>query len=122
MSKILIIEDDPYVRRFYERLFSLEKYNIDMSGNGEEGIEMAKKSKPSLILLDIMMPSMNGLDVLKKLKSDDETRDITVVMLTNLGDEGTAEKAVEYGADGFIIKSNVEPAELIKTVNGYLKN
>lgn len=121
MGKILIVEDDPYVRKLYQRLFSFEKFDIEMASNGEEGLVKAKSYKPDLILLDIMMPVLNGIDVLKKLKTDVETKDMIVIMLTNLGDEQTITMATKLGADGFIVKSNTEPEQLLKTVEGYLK-
>jgi len=120
MAKILIIEDDPYVRRFYERLFNLNKYDIEMAESGKEGIEKAKVHKPGLILLDIMMPVMNGLEVLQKLKEDPEIRDCSVVMLTNLGDEETVKKAIQMGANGFIVKSAVPPRDLLREVDKYI--
>lgn len=120
MSKILIVEDDPYVRKFYQRLFSLEKFEVDLAPDGEEGLEKAKLL-PGLILLDIMMPGMNGLDVLKKLKEDPATKNIPVLMLTNLGDDSTVGKAAELGADGFLVKSNTAPEQLLNSVKSYIK-
>lgn len=121
MQKILIIEDDPYVRRFYGRLFSFEKYQVEMAANGEEGIELAKKNKPDLILLDIMMPVMNGMEVLAKLVGDPETKDCPVVMLTVLGDEETIQKAKDLGAKGYIVKSDAEPKDLLAKIESFLK-
>ncbi|OGG11918.1 hypothetical protein A2Z00_04310 [Candidatus Gottesmanbacteria bacterium RBG_13_45_10] len=121
MANILIIEDDPYVRRFYERLFRFNKCDVDLAANGAEGIEKAKTLKPHLILLDIMMPEVDGIQVLEKLKKDDTTKDCLVVMLTNLGDDETIKKATELGADGFIVKSNVTDEELIKKVEAYME-
>src|SRR3989338_7841880 len=122
MSKILIIEDDPYVRKLYERIFSFQKHDVSMAADGQEGLEMAKEKKPSLILLDVMMPKMNGLEVLEKLKSDQETASITVLMLTNFGEESIVKKAMEKGAEGVLIKSDFPPEKLIEKVDEYLKN
>jgi CheY-like chemotaxis protein len=120
MAKILIIEDDPYVRRFYDRLFHLNGYDAELAEGGLQGLAKAKELKPTLILLDIMMPTMDGFQVLEKLKSDPETKDIAVVMLTNLGSSESTKKAVQLGASGFIIKSDTPPEELLRMVDGFV--
>ena len=120
MSKILIVEDDPYVRKFYERLFSHEQYEVEIAGDGEEGLQKAKSFQPNLILLDIIMPKMDGLQVLQKLKTDPETKEMDVVMLTNLSDSETVKVATRAGASGFIIKSQADPERLEALVEQYL--
>lgn len=121
MAKLLIIEDDPFVQRFYERLFRLNNYETEIVSDGEEGILKAKLLKPDLILLDIILPKINGLDVLKRLKEDPSTKDFTVVMLTNLSDNEVAKKAAELGANGFIIKSQIPPEKLPEKVHEYIR-
>ncbi len=113
---ILVIEDDPLMARMYQKIFKFEKYDVALAGNGEEGLEKARKCNPSLILLDIMMPKMNGLQVLEKLKDDLDTKKIPVVMLTNLAGEKDAEKALIKGAVKYIVKSQHEPKEVVKIV------
>ena len=120
MTQILIIEDDPFVRRFYERLFRLNGFDITLAKNGEEGLKLAREIKPPLILLDIMMPDVNGLDVLQLLKDDPDTKDLEVIMLTNVQDIASAKRAAELGASAFVIKSNVTDEELISIANRHL--
>jgi len=120
--QILIIEDDPYVQRVYQRLFSAKKYSFEMVATGAEGLAKAKSLKPKLILLDIMMSPMDGMTVLKKLKGNKETKNISVVMLTNLGEEEYIKQAYASGADGYMIKSDFEPSEIVKEVDKYLKS
>lgn len=126
MAKILIVEDDPLMSRMYQKIFTFEGYEVDMAENGEVGLEKARTSKPTLILLDVMMPKMNGLQVLEKLKSDPETKAIPVVMLTNLAGESDAETAMTKGAVKYIIKSEHEPKEVSSMVKeilaGYTRN
>ena len=93
-----------------------------MAADGLEGLEMVKKVKPTLILLDIMMPKMSGLEVLKKLKSDNETASITVLMLTNFGEEKIVKEAIAKGAKGVLIKSDYPPDKLVNKIDEYLKN
>ena len=94
MARILIVEDDPLMSRMYQKIFIFEKYDVDMAANGEEALEKIRTNRPTLILLDIMMPKLNGLQVLDKLKSDPDTKAIPVVILTNLASEKDAENAM----------------------------
>ncbi len=119
MTKILIVEDDPLISRMYERIFAFEKYEVELANDGAEGVKKAKLFKPSLILLDVMMPKMNGLQALKKLKDNSATKKIPVVMLTNLSGQKDAETALSMGAIKYIIKSEYEPkqvCDMVKTI------
>lgn len=126
MAKILIIEDDPLMSRMYQKIFKFEGYDVEVAGNGEEGLSKAKSVKPTLILLDIMMPKMNGLQVLEHLKADSTTKAIPVVALTNLAGQNDADKALSLGAVKYIIKSEHEPKEVANMVKeilaGYTRN
>ena len=120
MAKILIIEDDPLMRRLYQKIFTFEKYEVESAEDGEEGLEKARKVKPTLILLDVMMPKMNGLQVLEKLKADQDLKKIPVVMLTNLAGQKDAETALAKGAVKYIVKSEYEPKQVADMVKGVL--
>ena len=126
MSRILIVEDDPLMSRMYQKIFTFEKYDVELAGDGEEGLEMAKKVDPTIILLDVMMPKMNGMQVLEKLKLDPSTKSIPVVMLTNLAGQQDAEDALSKGAVKYIIKSEYEPKQVAAMVKeilaGYTRN
>ena len=126
MSKILIVEDDPLMSRLYERVFKFEGYEVDVAMNGREGLEKVRAFAPSIIVLDIMMPEMNGLEVLDKLKADPDTKKIPVVVLTNLAGSQDSEAALFKGAVKYIVKSEYEPksiANMIKEVlAGYTRN
>ncbi len=91
---LLIVEDDPIMARLYEKIFTFEDYEVVMAKDGKEGLVKAREGKPLLILLDIMMPKMNGLEVLERLKADPKTKKIPVVILTNLAGEKDAETAL----------------------------
>lgn len=126
MAKILIVEDDPLMSRMYQKIFSFENYEVEIAADGQEGLDKARTGKPTLILLDIMMPKMNGLQVLEKLKADPETKAIPVVMLTNLAGQQDAETALSKGAVKYIIKSEYEPKQVANMVKeilaGYTRN
>ena len=120
MAKILIVEDDSLLSRMYQKIFESEKYDVVMAKDGQEGLDQARREKPVLILLDIMMPRMNGLQVLEKLKGDKETKEIPVVILTNLAGEHDAERALSLGAVKYIIKSQYRPKEVEEMVRGII--
>ena len=117
MSKvILIVEDDPLMSRMYQKIFTFEKYEVKTAVDGVDGLEKAREIKPMLILLDVMMPKMNGIQVLEKLKSDPETKMIPVIMLTNLAGEKDAESALMKGAIKYIVKSEHDPKQVVAMV------
>ena len=121
MAKILIVEDDPFVQRFYKRLFEVSKLQVEMASDGQEGLRKAREMLPDLILLDIVMPKLGGMDVLALLKTDEATKNIPIVMLTVLNDQDTVKKATRLGASGFIIKSEIEPEKLLEKVSEYIR-
>ena len=120
MAKILLIEDDKLMLRLYQKAFGFENYEVETAVNGEEGLAKVKSGKPDLILLDIMMPKMHGLEVLDRLKADPEVKDIPVVILTNLAGEEDAETALAKGAVKYIIKSEHKPKEVVDAVKQVL--
>ena len=126
MAKILIVEDDPLMSRMYQKIFTFEGYTVEMAVNGQECLDKARQNPPSLILLDVMMPVMNGLKTLEQLKSDPATKSIPVVMLTNLAGQQDAEAALSKGAVKYIIKSEHNPKEISDMVKeilaGYTRN
>jgi CheY-like chemotaxis protein len=126
MAKLLIIEDDPLMSRMYQKIFSFEGFQVDTASNGQDGLAKVKVDNPTLILLDIMMPIMNGLEVLDKLKADPDTKGIPVIMLTNLAGVADAETALAKGAVKYIVKSEHEPKDVVAMIKeiiaGYTRN
>jgi len=126
MAKILITEDDPLMARLYQKIFTFEGHEVETAENGEEGLEKVRSYKPDIVLLDVMMPKMNGLEMLEKLKLDPETKSIPVIMLTNLAGQQDAETALSKGAVKYIVKSEHEPKEIADIVKevllGYTRN
>lgn len=120
MVKILLIEDDPLMVRLYQKIFTFEGYEVAVAMGGEEGLKKVKSFKPTLILLDIMMPKMTGLEVLDKLKADPEIKKIPVVILTNLASQRDAETALAKGAVKYIVKSEYDPKQVTEMVKGIL--
>ncbi len=120
MTKILIVEDDPLMSRMYQKIFKFEGFDVDFASDGVEGLEKIRSTKPTLVLLDIMMPKMNGLEVLEKIKLDPETKTIPVIMLTNLAGTQDAESALSKCAVKYIIKSENEPKQVVNIVKEIL--
>ncbi len=112
--------------RMYEKIFKFEGFDVELAADGEEGLDKIRSIKPTLVLLDIMMPKMNGLQVLEKVKQDPETKAIPVIMLTNLAGSQDAEAALTKGAVKYIIKSEFEPKQIVNMVKeilaGYTRN
>ncbi|MCA9392141.1 response regulator [candidate division WWE3 bacterium] len=120
-EKILIIEDDFFIRELYDRQFTKDGYTVVTSEDGPDGLVKASSEHPNLILLDIMLPKLNGLDLLRTLKSKDETKDIPVILLTNLGQESVIKEGFEYGAESYLIKSAYTPSQIIDEVKSFLE-
>lgn len=120
-KQILLIEDDMLIRELYSRQLALSGLPTDAFDNGIDGIAAAQKKHYDLILLDIMMPRMNGLEVLKVLKGDEKTKNMPVLFLTNLGQDSILQEGAKLGTIGFLIKASYTPAELIGEVNKILE-
>lgn len=126
--KVLLIEDDQLIQRMYQKMFIFEKFEVETASDGEEGLDKARTMdpKPTIILLDVMMPKMNGMQVLEKLKQDPALKAIPVVMLSNLAGENDVETALSKGAVKYIIKSEYDPKQVSNMVNeivaGYTRN
>lgn len=116
MAKILIIEDDPLMSRMYEQIFSFDQHEVKVADDGEQGLLAAKEFKPTVIMLDVMMPKLNGFEVLDRLKIDPELKPIPVIMLTNLSSEQDAQTAMLKGAVKYIVKNKYGPKEVSKMV------
>lgn len=117
---VLIVEDDKFLSKIFQTKLSKEGFNIALAGNGKQALELAKKQKPALILLDLIMPVMSGFETLEALKADAELNDVPVIVLSNLGQESDIQKAKELGAVDFMIKANVAIQEVVKIIRTHL--
>jgi CheY-like chemotaxis protein len=120
MAKILLIEDDELMLRMYQRVLSIEGFAVEMAVDGQAGYDKAKVFQPDLILLDVMMPVMNGLQTLEKLKQDPETKNFPVFMLTNLANKPDADFALKKGALKYLIKSDYDAKEVVVAIKEFL--
>ncbi len=120
MAKILLIEDNEFIARLYENIFTLEHYDVQVASGGEKGLETAKSWMPDLILLDIIMPNLSGIKILERLKAEDSTKSIPIVMLTVIGEEEVIDQCFKLGASGYLIKPSLNPDQVLKEVQTYL--
>jgi DNA-binding response OmpR family regulator len=117
MKKILIIEDESALQKTLGEVLSQQGYEVLSALNGEIGLKLAQSKKPDLILLDLILPKIHGFDVLKKIKDNPETREIPVIVLTNLESIEDIKKAMELGATTYLVKANYSLEELTIKIN-----
>lgn len=120
VPKLLLVEDDIALRDIYSARFADEGYNVAVASDGEEALVQAAKEKPDLVILDIMMPKISGLDVLQELKRNPETKDLKVIMMTALGQDSDREKGKQLGATRYLVKSQVTLEDVVNTVKEVL--
>ena len=118
---VLIVEDDEMISSMYKMKLDAGGYEVLIADNGADGLETAKKEKPDMILLDVILPQLDGFSVLEGLKENEGTKNIPVMVLTNLGTEEDMEKGKKMGAVDYIVKANLTPAEVINKVAEHLK-
>lgn len=118
--KVLIVDDDAFLSGIYATKLELDGFEVATARDGEEGLKAAMREKPDLILLDVLMPKLDGFEVLKRLKADEETKKIPVIMLTNLGQKEDIEKGLQDGAVDYLIKAHFVPAEAVDKIKKVL--
>lgn len=121
MADILIVEDNDMLNRAYKTVLEKNGHNVQSATNGEEALTAIEEFKPKVILLDLLMPKMGGIDFLKAFKDHKANKDVKVVVLTNLGKEETVKEAMDLGAYKYIIKAHSSPADLAALVNHLIK-
>ncbi|MDO8499377.1 MAG: response regulator [bacterium] len=118
---VLVVEDDVFLADIYKKKFEMEGFKVTVSDNGEKGLADIKKKKPDIIMLDILLPKLDGFAVLQQLKADKEAANIPVILLTNLGQKDDVKKGLEMGAVDYLIKAHFKPSEVVdkirKTLN-----
>jgi CheY-like chemotaxis protein len=121
-KRILFVEDDKAISEMYARALTRQGYSVDFAYNGTEGLEKGQNGNYDLVLLDIMMPGLTGIEVLNKLRGEDGNGlpNTKIVILTNLGQDKTSEEALKSQADGYIIKAEVVPSELAEIIGKLL--
>lgn len=120
-THLLLVEDDTFLASIYRTKFEQEGFKVSVAENGEVGLEAAKKKRPDLILLDILLPHLDGFTVLQELKKEKSTASVPVILLTNLGQKEDVEKGLALGAAAYLIKAHCRPSETVAQVKKILK-
>jgi len=121
-NNVLLVEDDSFLANIYKTKFEMEGFGVFIADNGEAAVDEAKKKIPNIILLDILLPKMDGFMVLEALKKDNTTKNIPVILLTNLGQKDDVEKGLQMGAVDYLIKAHFKPSEVVEKVRKVLGN
>ncbi|MBM3206474.1 MAG: response regulator [Candidatus Staskawiczbacteria bacterium] len=123
MSKknILIVEDDQFFRELLKKKLTSVGFSIIEASNGEDGIEKVKSKKPDLIILDLLLPNIDGFEVLSKVKTSSDTSSTPVIIVSNLGQQEDIEKGMKLGANDYLIKSQFDIESIVSKINNILK-
>ncbi len=115
-KSVLIVEDDQFFSGLVAQKLNQAGFEVLLAGGGEEALNVLKEKNPSLIILDLMMPGMDGFEVLSRIKKDEKTKEIPTVVLSNLGQRDEVDRAISLGADDFLIKVNFTLDEIVEKV------
>ncbi len=118
--KILLIEDDAFLASVYATKFELEGFTVLTAADGEQGLKMAETHVPNIVLLDILMPKMDGFEVLHRLQLDPKLAKVPVVMLTNLSQKEDVERCLKEGATDYLIKAHFVPSDAVRKIKKIL--
>jgi len=121
MTSILIVEDDPMISEIYQRKFSDVGFDVFTAETGEQGLHIAKKEKLDVVLCDLIMPKLDGFGVIEALRGGDYDANIKIIISSNISEKEDRDRALLLGADGFIVKSEFTPSELVAEINRFLK-
>ncbi len=115
--KILCVEDDVFLSDLIAKKVTDNKGKLLHAGNGEDALKLIESEKPDLVLLDVLLPGLDGFEILKKIRENPVTKDLPVIILSNLGQKNDLEKGKQYGATKFLIKATVSLEEIVREIN-----
>ena len=122
MKTILLVEDDPFLIDIYTHKLKISGFEVKLADNGRKALEIIKKEKPDLVLLDIVLPEIAGWEVLKKIKDGGSNNDLKIIILSNLGQKEEVEKGLKLGAVRYLIKAHFTPSEVVEEIKKVLKS
>ncbi len=121
-KKILLVDDDMYIRDLYTEILKDENYDVASAEDGQMALDMFQSDHFDLVLLDIMLPKIDGIQVLEEIKKKPENKEIPIIMLTNFGQEDLVKKAVTFGSADYLLKYNITPGEIVQKVSQLLNS
>lgn len=116
MTKIAIIEDDPVISQMYRMKFEADGFDVQLASDGKRGVVLAEAFSPDIILLDLQMPEMDGVEALTIIRKNDWGKNIPVIILTNLGEEESPKELRALGIHSYIVKANLTPRQVVQRV------
>lgn len=116
MPQILLVEDDPFIQDIYQTALEQADFEVKIAEEGDQALRSMEQEKPDLILLDIVLPGMNGWDVLNEIKSDSDLKDVKVFVLSNLNQKDEVDKGKNLGADRYLIKAHYTPSQVVEEI------
>jgi CheY-like chemotaxis protein len=119
--EVLLIEDDRAVLEMYRMKLELDGYKVNVATDGDEGLQRARELRPDIIFLDVRLPKKDGFEVLEGLRTDPETSDIPVIILSNYGEKELVDRGLKLGANEFLIKAQTTPSSLSEGIGEWLK-
>lgn len=119
-KKVLLVEDDPFIADIYLTKLKETGFSVETAKDGREALEKIKEKKPDLLLLDIVLPGIDGWEILKEVKKNEAWKDIKILILSNLEQKPEIEKGLRLGADKYLVKAHYTPSEVIEEVKGVL--
>lgn len=120
MTKIVLVEDDEFLIDVYKAKLEKENFEVEVVKEGDKAVEKIKTTKPAIVLLDIVLPNLDGWGILKNLKNDPETKDIPVIVLSNLAQEEEIQKSMQLGAAKYLVKAQYIPSEIAQEIKKIL--
>lgn len=119
--KVLLVEDEEFIRDLFKRQLDLSGFTTDAFGTGKDGLSAISKNAYDLVLLDIMLPDINGLQILQNIRQNPTTKGVAVVLLTNLGQDAVIKQGFELGADGYLVKAAYTPDQIVQEVKNIMQ-
>lgn len=120
MAKLLLVEDEDFLRELYKRQFEKAGFTMDAFASGKDGLQAALQNTYDLLLLDIMLPDINGIEILKQVKQNPKASTLPVILLTNLGQDSVIKEGFKFGATGYLIKAAYTPDQVVREVTEIL--
>ena len=120
MKKILLVEDDPFLIDIYTTKLKKVGFEVYVSRDGESALQLIEKERPDLVLLDIVLPHVDGWEILRKIKNNEKLKDIKIIILSNLGQKHEVEKGLKLGATKYLIKAHYTPTQIVEEIKNIL--
>lgn len=121
MKKILLVEDDPFLVDIYKTKFKDEGFEVEVAQEGKQALAKIEEQNPDVLLLDLVLPHLDGFELLREIRNNEKMKDLKVIILSNLSQKGEVEKGLSMGATKYLIKAHYTPSEVVKEIKQIFK-